>query len=664
MNAEPLILNVDDYPANLYLRSGILRKAGYRVIEADSGREALRKITENRPDLVVLDVQMPDVDGLEVCRRVRADPGMASMLILHVSATAITPNSIALGLDNGADGYLTDGVAPEVILATVRSLLRLRRAEQERNEARARLVESENRLSRLMENLTDVVYRVRLHPVAAFEYVSPAVTGLTGYTPDEYYADPRLGQKLVHPEDLAGLDELTRFEGNKRSIVLRWHCRDGRVIWTDHRVVGIRDDDGRLVAVEGVARDITGQKQVEEDLRRANQLKDEFLATLSHELRTPLNAIVGWSQMLQSGKLTPDLTNRAVEAIARNAMAQRQLINDVLDVSRIVTGKMRIEPRVFDINSAVTGAIDSFRPAAEAKNIELSLSLPASALPVTGDPDRLQQVFWNLLSNAVKFTPNGGRVEVSVRALDSTLVVEVRDTGAGIPGWFLPHIFERFSQVDSAMNRRHHGLGLGLALVRHLVELHGGTVEGESEGEGHGTTIRVRLPLRLDVPAEGTGRDPASVASTPRPAPGSGSLAGIRVLLVDDEADSRQVIGAALRHAGAEVTEADGASTALALLPLLRPDVIVSDIGMPQQDGLELIRLVRGLAENAGGEVPAVALTAYGRDEDRDKAIDAGYNLHVAKPVLPDALVSQLAALTRNRGLARSAPSARIRRAE
>ena len=498
MNQLPLILNVDDYEANRYVRSGILRGAGYRVIEAPGGREALRRIAEDRPDLVILDVQMPEIDGLEVCRRVRMDPSVAATLILHVSSTAVNPQSVASGLDNGADGYLTEVASPDVMLATVRSLLRMRRAEQERNEARARLSESEGRLSRLVGNLSDVVYRVRVRPAYAVEYVSPAVAAITGYTPEEHYANPTLVWRLVAQEDRAALAALDKLQGDKTSVPLRWRCRDGRVIWTEHRVVAIRDAEGTIVALEGVARDITAQRQVEDELRHANQLKDEFLATLSHELRTPLNAIVGWSQMLQSGKLTPDLLPKAVDAIARNALAQRQLINDVLDVSRIINGKMRLELRVFDLTEAVRAAAEAFRPAVEAKQLELAITLPPDGLPLLADPDRLQQVFWNLLSNAVKFTPTGGRIDVEVRTTDGSVLVEVRDTGVGIPGWFLPHVFERFRQVDSAMNRSHHGLGLGLALVRHLVELHGGTIWAASEGEGQGTTIGLTLPLRTD----------------------------------------------------------------------------------------------------------------------------------------------------------------------
>jgi PAS domain S-box-containing protein len=641
VSAEPLILNVDDYDANRYVRSGLLRKAGYRVEEARNGREALELIGKRRPDLVVLDVQMPEIDGLEVCRRVRADPSLASTLILHVSATATGTNSVVLGLDNGADGYLTDVAEPEVLLATVRALLRLRQAEIERNEARAQLAESEGRLSRLVNNLTDVVYRVRLKPDFAFEYVSPAATVLTGYLPEEFYADPEIGWKLVHPDDLGAVEGLSHARADQVAITARCLSRDGRTIWTEHRLAAIRDANGEIVAIEAVARDVTGQRTVEEELRRANQLKDEFLATLSHELRTPLNAIVGWSQMLQGGKLTSDLTERAVEAIARNAMSQRQLINDVLDVSRIITGKMRIEPRVFDLTSALRTAVEAFRPAAAAKGLAVTLTLPPIGLPMMGDPDRLQQVFWNLLSNAVKFTPEGGRIEVRARAAGHSIEIEVSDTGSGIPPWFLPQVFERFSQMDSSMSRRHHGLGLGLALVRHLVELHGGTVAAVSPGEGQGTTVKVMLPVRLEQAGPRAVMEGSDRVAQGQNAP----LSGLSVLLVDDESDSRQVVGTVLRHAGADVSEAASARTALSMLPLLLPDILISDIGMPEQYGLELMRLVRTLPGNAGGSVRAIALTAYGRDEDRVKAIEAGYQLHLAKPIMPEELTEQVARL-------------------
>jgi signal transduction histidine kinase len=369
-----LILNVDDYDTNRYVRTRLLQREGFRVIEAANGLDAVRLAESERPDLVILDVQLPDIDGFEVCRRLRANPVTASLLVLHVSATATDSPAMVAGLDNGADGYLTDTVDAQVVIATVRALLRLRAAEQERNAALERLRESEDQL------------------------------------------------------------------------------------------------------------------------RHANRLKDEFLATLSHELRTPMNAIVGWVHLLRQGNLAPDMAGRAIEVIARNANAQMQLINDVLDVSRIVSGKTRIELRPITLASTVRAAVESMLPTAEAKGVRLALDGESAGI-VMGDPDRLQQVFWNLLSNAVKFTAAPGRVDVRMRQVPDAAVVEVADTGNGIPAWFVPHLFERFAQLDSSTHRQHTGLGLGLALVRHLVELHGGRVEATSRGEGLGSTFTVTLPL-------------------------------------------------------------------------------------------------------------------------------------------------------------------------
>lgn len=642
--SEALILNVDDYDANRYLRSGVLRKAGYRVIEAPGGAEALRLARSEKPDLIVLDVQMPGIDGLEVCRRLRADPDLASILVLHVSATATGRDALVQGLDNGADGYLTDVADPSILLATVRALLRVRRAEEERNEAQGRLAEAEGRMARLLENIPDVAYRFHLTPAPRLEYISPAVNDLVGYAPEEFYADPGLVARVVHSDDHRVLDAFNAGRFEHRSQLIRLRTRDGRTVWTEHRQVPVLDDRGTLVSVEGVARDVTDQKRVEEELREANQLKDEFLATLSHELRTPLNAIVGWSQMLLRSGLGPELTNQAVEAVARNAMAQRQLINDVLDVSRIVTGKMRLDVQQVDLAAILRAAVESLRPAADAKGVDLVL-VPAEPLTISGDADRLQQVFWNLVSNAVKFTPSGGRIEVSLAVRRRAAQVQVRDTGIGIPPAFLPRIFDRFSQADRAMNRRHHGLGLGLALVRHLVELHGGDVRAESEGEGRGATLTVTLPRRGP---NGNGRATEVETQMEEPGPIAGRLSGVRVLIVDDEKDSRDVVATILRSAGARVKAAASVSDAVRCLDEEVPDLLLSDLGMPDQDGFDLIRQLRAMPPERG-RVPAVALSAYGRAEDRRAALQAGFQAHVTKPVLPDDLVRDLEAILRDR---------------
>jgi signal transduction histidine kinase/DNA-binding response OmpR family regulator len=378
----------------------------------------------------------------------------------------------------------------------------------------------------------------------------------------------------------------------------------------------------------------------------ASRAKDEFLAVLSHELRTPLNAVYGWARMLRAGNLHGDAVPRALDVIMRNANAQVQLIDDMLDVSRIVTGKMRLDVRPLDLTVVVDAALDVVRPAAEAKGLLLQPILDPQALRITGDPDRLQQVIWNLLINAVKFTPRGGRVQVQVHRVNTHVEIVVSDTGQGIAPDVLPHIFERFQQGDSTSTRRHTGLGLGLALVRHLVELHGGSVEAASPGEGQGATFTVRLPIA--APRERDEAPPArgrlQLAAAPLVARGP-SLQGLRLLVVDDDRDGLELVTTILLGRGAEVRTAATAADGLAALQAWRPDILISDIEMPGEDGYTLIRRVRALDAGALARVPAVALTAYGRVEDRLRTLSAGYSMHIPKPVDPAELVIVVASL-------------------
>jgi PAS domain S-box-containing protein len=374
---------------------------------------------------------------------------------------------------------------------------------------------------------------------------------------------------------------------------------------------------------------------------KANRAKDEFLATLSHELRTPLTPILGWTVMLRSGNLDPAGILRGLEVIERNVRVQTQLIEDLLDVSRIVTGKLRVEVRPIELVPVIEAGLDAVRPSADAKDIQVAVDLEPRDVRVLGDPDRLQQVVWNLASNAVKFTPRGGRMDVTLRQTDSHVQLTVRDTGKGIPPDFLPHVFERFRQADSTSTRKYGGLGLGLAIVRHLVELHGGTVQAESGGTDQGATFTVKLPL-LEAPRPGVEGQDASLA-------GNGgapvNLGGVRVLLVDDETDSRDFLSTALRQYGAEVTAAGTVEEAVSLLQRQPPDVLVSDIGMPGEDGYALIKRVRALAAENGGQVPAAALTAHVKGEDTSRALSAGYQVHVPKPVEPGELAAAVATL-------------------
>ena len=388
------------------------------------------------------------------------------------------------------------------------------------------------------------------------------------------------------------------------------------------------------------------------DAQEANRMKDEFLATLSHELRTPLNAIVGWAHVLRGGPLDKAVVARAVDTIDRNARAQTQLISDILDVSRIVTGKLRLSVGPVELPLVVEAAVEAARPAAAAKDIRLDAQVEPVA-PVSGDADRLQQVVGNLLSNAVKYTPKGGRVSVRLSRLETVAEIVVEDTGVGIAPEFLPRLFERFRQPESSTTRPHGGIGLGLAIVRHIVELHGGRVEAASGGRGQGASFRVSLPL-LGTRGSAVGVGPA--ATDLRALRGRAgvlpSLDGIRVLVVDDEKDARDVIVAILEQRGARTIEAGSVEEALARLEE-KPDVLVSDIGLPDEDGYSLMRRIRALPRERGGAIPAAALTAYARTEDRMQALLAGFQIHVPKPVQPAELIAVVASLA-----ARKAPPA------
>ena len=378
----------------------------------------------------------------------------------------------------------------------------------------------------------------------------------------------------------------------------------------------------------------------------ANRLKDEFLATLSHELRTPLNAVFGWARVLRAGSAAPDALDRGLEVIERNAVAQVRLIEDLLDVSRIVTGKMRLSVRGVELPAVVEAALDAIRPAATAKDIRLSSVLDPAAGPVIGDPDRLQQVVWNLLSNAIKFTPRGGRVQATLARVTSHVEIAVSDSGLGMAPELLPHVFERFQQGDSSSTRQHGGLGIGLALVRHLTELHGGSVEARSGGAGQGATFIVKLPISLaaEPPLPSRVHPAVSVERVPVAGP---SLKGVRLLLVDDQPDTLELFGHLLGRTGAEIETATSVAEAMSAFARRPPDVLMADVEMPGEDGYALIRRVRALDPAKGGAVPAVAVTAYGRVEDRVRLLAAGYSMHVSKPVEPAELIAVLATLAR-----------------
>ncbi|RKH73693.1 response regulator [Corallococcus aberystwythensis] len=385
---------------------------------------------------------------------------------------------------------------------------------------------------------------------------------------------------------------------------------------------------------------------------QANRAKDEFLAAVSHELRTPLMAMLGWTRMLRTGQLSPQKAARALEAVERNTQVQTQLIEDLLDVSRIITGKMRLEIRPVNPAAFIEAALDSVRHAADAKGVTLCAELPPGSGSIHGDADRLQQMVWNLLSNAIKFTPRGGQVTVRLLWVEGHILIEVQDSGQGIPRAYLGQIFERFWQVDGSSTRKHGGLGLGLAIVRHLTELHGGTIEATSEGEGHGALFRLTLPLSAAASLRGGPPLLQSQARQESPSLAQSVLEGLQVLVVDDEPDALELLAVVLESRGAQVVTASNAREALEKQQLHRPHVIISDIGMPGEDGYSFIRRLRALPLEQGGQTPAIALTAFARMEDRTRALLAGFQMHVPKPIEPAELIIVLASLTGRHPLA------------
>jgi signal transduction histidine kinase/ActR/RegA family two-component response regulator len=403
----------------------------------------------------------------------------------------------------------------------------------------------------------------------------------------------------------------------------------------------------RLQVEERLRLALVGEQMARGQAETANRMKDEFLATVSHEIRTPLNAIIGWTHLLRSGRLDETTAARAIETIDRNAKSQAQLIEDILDVSRMITGKLRLHNELVDIASVINAAIDSVQLAVDSKNLKLEVTLDPSARHTLGDANRLQQVVWNLLSNAIKFTPTGGRIEVKLERAGENVEISVSDTGLGIGSDFLPFIFDRFRQADGTTTRQHGGLGLGLAIARHLVELHGGTIKADSEGEGKGATFIARLPLApqgATRPGKSMGglqpidRSHRGISSLP-------SLSDVNVLLVDDDPDTLQILSMMLTDSKAGVQTAASVTEALEVLLWYRPDVVVSDLAMPGEDGYSLVRKMRALESENGKQTPVVALTSYVRVEDRARALSAGFNMFVPKPVQPDELITAIANL-------------------
>lgn len=625
------ILVVDDNAASLYATSRILRAAGFKVIEAVNGTDALAFATPEI-DLIILDINLPDIDGLEVCRKLRARSDAAYLPIVHLSATFVTSVDMAQGLSAGADSYLTHPADPAVLVATVRALLFARQSDTIRRTA-------DNRFRAVFEVASSGI--VLMDSALVCVDINPAYCTLAALSRAEI-----LGRDLnsfvtaEHQEVCSQIDQALRADGHWEGTlpVVRGDGTHAEVEW---RIVAETRNGARIA----IATDVTERRQAEAErehllegeraargeAERLNRVKDEFLATLSHELRNPLSAILGWVTVLKRMPGVMPEVLKGLEVIERNSRLQTHLIADLLDYAGMRFGKMNLDITPINPAAALQSAQTVVAPLAAAKSVTLAWDVTDPQARVMGDDARLQQIIWNLVSNAIKFTPAGGKVAVSAGINGDQYEICVTDTGRGISAEFLPHLFDRFSQQDSGLNKSFAGLGIGLTIVKHLVEVHAGTIEARSLGEGRGARFTVRIPLTDKYPSA-------------RPMESTAPLKGFSVLVVEDDNDTRAFISRVLVEAGALVTEAASGDEALAAIRSDAFSVLVSDIGMAKQDGYQLIRTVREAGYSAE-VLPAIALTAFSRAQDRADAIKAGFQIHLIKPIAADRLTTAIAAL-------------------
>lgn len=638
-NPSAHILLADDNSDMRDYVKRLLVSQGYEVETATDGSAALAKVSQQIPDLILTDVMMPELDGLGLLRALRSDPVTRGIPVILLSARAGEESRIQ-GLDAGADDYLIKPFSARELLARVEATLKmaqLRQAlAQREQELRVEAEVARDRVHRILESITDAF--VAFDRNWRYTYVNQAAARLLQRTPDDL-----LGQHVweeVFPDLVGGIAYRELHRAIVEQVPVAWE-EFGEPLQRWIEVKAYPSQDGISVYFQDISARKRAEQEREQLLQRerearenaeaANRIKDEFLAVLSHELRSPLNPILGWSRLLKSRNLDEARTAQALETIERNAKLQAELITDLLDVSRILQGKLSLNVCSVDLVSTIRSAMDTVQLAAESKSIQLRAMLNPNMGRVAGDANRLQQVVWNLLTNAVKFTPSGGRVDIWLERIGTQAQITVRDTGRAISADFLPYVFDYFRQADGSTTRNFGGLGLGLAIVRHLVELHGGTVEAASAGEGQGATFTVRLPFML-ASLEKSLEDGKAESSC--------DLSGVKLLVVDDDDDAREFATFLLEQYGAIVRSVCSAGEALTTLPQFQPDILLSDIGMPDMDGYMLMQQVRNLPAEQGGQIPAIALTAYAGELNYQQAIAAGFQIHVSKPVEPTELAN------------------------
>ncbi|MGO9452724.1 MAG: response regulator [Candidatus Binataceae bacterium] len=644
------ILLVDDRPANLLALEAILDPLGLRLVRATSGEEALEKLEGEDFAVILMDVRMPGMGGLRTAEVISRRERLARVPIIFLTAVPIGNGDLVSAYERGAVDFLLKPFDPEILRSKVSVFVDLYQKEQmikrqagllRQRDREAFERRSELRFRSLMDALPKCVWVARAD--LTFYYWNKRAVDYIGMQPSVAISADQLFE-FVHPDDLDTIkSEWELCTSGQHSVEVQVRLRrhtDGAYRWFLMRGVPHNDESGKVTEWIVAATEIETEHQALEEAEAANRMKEEFLATVSHELRNPLNAIMGWVHLLRSGNLDAAKSSKALETIERNVHLQTALVDDILDVSRIIRGKIDLTFRRVRMGAVVDAAFGAVRPTADAKGVALEYEMAAPASDeISGDADRLQQIVWNLLSNAIKFTPRGGRVTVRIERRDGELRLTVHDTGQGISQDFLPHMFDRFSQADSGTTRAHGGLGLGLAIVRHLVELHAGTVEAASAGAGQGATFSVSLPIE-DSKAAAAGDDQGQTPVRPL------KLEGVSVLVVDDEPDSREVLAELLRQYGAQTRTASSAEEALSEIAHSAPLVLLSDIGMPSIDGYELLRTIRERIQNR--DMIAIALTGLGSMRDRERARTEGFHVCLVKPVEPQRLVEAIEQLLRS----------------
>ncbi|MEO0375268.1 MAG: response regulator [Cyanobacteria bacterium P01_A01_bin.17] len=632
------LLLIDDSPNDRLLALRKLEQTfselqSQEVCDAESFTQALK---ENRFDIVITDYQLRWTTGLDVLEEIKQRrPDCPVVMFTGTGSEEIAVTAMKAGLD-------------DYVVKSPQHYVRLAKATQiawERTQQQQALKEAEERYQRLFEEVPIGLYR--LTKDGKLLDANRRFLEILGYeSKDEVLATDIVNDCIATAANGLWTAQLDVTDSTQ-SVSTQLRHRNGGDIWVRHYVRLVRSPRGNTQYYEGAIENITAYRQTElernqlliserkarAEAETANRVKDEFLATVSHELRTPLNAMLGWVQLLRGGQLSEEKSAKAIEIIERNAIAQNQLIDDLLDVSRIIRGKLKLNVKAIPLRNIVNASLDTVRHAVETKQIQLETNFAPSVALVNGDQERLQQVFWNLLTNAVKFTPEGGKITIRLEGKPNCVQVQIADTGQGIDPEHLPYMFERFRQADESSTRQKGGLGLGLAIVRHLVELHGGVVTAESAGVGQGSTFMVQLPLFNNI-------QPLAQPSLPTEQ-SLPSLESLQLLVVEDEDDAREMLVLVLEQCGAQVAAVSSVSAAMAHLAHHAPHLIISDIAMPIEDGYTLIRRLRA----EGRQIVAIALTAYAREQDKEAVLQAGFNHHLPKPVDPNQLVPLIANL-------------------